>query len=431
MIATATPLTDRPTLLLSRERTWQRYLEVRGLTEALCQPLAVEDYVIQTMPDVSPPKWHLAHTSWFFENFLLLPYLPGYRAFHPQFGYLFNSYYETVGSFHPRPQRGLLSRPTVDEVRAYRNHVNRYMGELFAKLDVDQWPTLAPLIELGLHHEQQHQELLLTDIKHIFAMNPLRPAYHPLIAAKENSSIPLQWFDYNGGIRQVGHGSDEFSFDNEMPRHRVYLENYRLASRLVTNGEYLEFIEAGGYNKADYWLSDGWHAVQTYDWQGPLYWERQNGRWSLMTLSGMRELDEAEPVCHISYYEADAYARWAGKRLPTEAEWENSAAEMPVQGNLLESDMLHPAAISDNADLPAQLFGDVWEWTQSPYTAYPGYRPSADSLGEYNGKFMCNQMVLRGGSCITSKSHLRASYRNFFPPGARWQFSGLRLADSA
>jgi ergothioneine biosynthesis protein EgtB len=429
--ATATTSANRISPLPAKQRAWNRYLQVRGLSEALCQPLVVEDYVIQTMPDVSPPKWHLAHTSWFFENFLLIPCFPAYQVFHPGFGYLFNSYYETVGSFHPRKHRGLLSRPTVDEVYRYRTHVDRFMGELVTSSDTDQWRALAPLIELGLHHEQQHQELLLTDIKHIFAMNPLRPAYRAAIAASESLSVPLEWFDYSGGIRQIGHGSDEFAFDNEMPRHRVYLENYRLASRPITNGEYLEFINAGGYGKAECWLSDGWHAVQTHHWQAPLYWECHEGYWSLMTLSGMRELVESEPVCHVSYYEADAYARWAGKRLPTEAEWENAAAEIAIQGNLLESGNLHPAALSAQTSSPAQMFGDVWEWTQSPYTAYPGYKPSADSLGEYNGKFMCNQMVLRGGSCVTSASHMRASYRNFFPPGARWQFSGLRLAEDA
>ncbi len=429
--ATATPLSSLTPPCLRREHVWNRYLEVRGLTESLCQPLAIEDYVIQTMPDVSPPKWHLAHTSWFFENFMLVPHLPAYQPFHPEFGYLFNSYYETVGSFRPREHRGLLSRPTVEEVYDYRSHVNRCMGEWVASVDAGQWHVIARLITLGLHHEQQHQELLLTDIKHIFAMNPLRPAYRSADVANAEPIVPLQWLDYHGGIRQIGHNSDEFAFDNELPRHRVYLENYRLAARLVTNGEYLEFIEAGGYGKAEYWLSDGWQAVQTQHWQAPLYWERHDGRWSLMTLSGMRELVTAEPVSHISYYEADAYARWAGKRLPTEAEWENAATQIPVAGNLLESGILHPTAITANACLPAQMFGDVWEWTQTPYTPYPGYQPGAGSLGEYNGKFMCNQMILRGGSCVTSASHLRTSYRNFFPPEARWQFSGLRLAEDA
>ncbi|MEO5702732.1 MAG: ergothioneine biosynthesis protein EgtB [Gammaproteobacteria bacterium] len=406
-----------------------RYLEVRGLTESLCRPLAIEDYVIQTMPDVSPPKWHLAHTSWFFENFLLIPFLSAYQPFHPEFGYLFNSYYETVGSFHPRKHRGLLSRPTVEQVYGYRSHVDRLMGELIDSVDAEQWHVIAPLITLGLHHEQQHQELLLTDIKHIFATNPLHPAYRPSADVLIGDVAPLQWLDYHGGIRQIGHNSDEFAFDNEMPRHRIYLENYRLATRLVTNGEYLEFIEAGGYGKAQYWLSDGWRTVQTQHWQAPLYWELRAEGWSLMTLSGMCALVAAEPVSHISYYEADAYARWAGKRLPTEAEWEHAATQTPVAGNLLESGLLHPGVLTANTCLPAQMFGDVWEWTQSPYTPYPGYQPSANSLGEYNGKFMCNQMILRGGSCITSASHLRASYRNFFPPEARWQFSGLRLAE--
>ncbi|MEW6354651.1 MAG: ergothioneine biosynthesis protein EgtB [Pseudomonadota bacterium] len=413
-----------------REEALKRYLRVRALSEALCQPLADEDYLIQTMEVVSPPKWHLAHTSWFFENFLLVPFLPRYAVFHPQFGYLFNSYYETVGRFYPRRQRGLLSRPTVEEVYRYRGHVNRAISRLIATADAEAWRRIAPLLELGLHHEQQHQELILTDVKHIFAHNPLRPAYLSYSATVSGAAAPLHWLDYDGGIRQIGHGAAEFAFDNETPRHRVFLENYRLAARLVTNGEYLEFIEAGGYRRPEYWLSDGWCAVQAQQWSAPLYWERDDtGHWWLMSLSGMRELAESEPVCHVSFYEADAYARWAGKRLPTEAEWENAAAELPVQGNLLESGLLQPAPAHGGA--PAQLFGDVWEWTRSPYAPYPGYRPPVGALGEYNGKFMCNQMVLRGGSCVTSAAHLRVTYRNFFPPDARWQFSGLRLAEDA
>lgn len=428
--ASAISLLSRTSSFVSRELAGHRYLAVRNATELLCRPLAVEDYVIQTMPDVSPPKWHLAHSTWFFENFLLIPFYPDYKPFHTQFGYLFNSYYETVGSFHPRRHRGLLARPTVEEVYAYRAHVNRVIGQLIDSAAAEQWRTIAPLIELGLHHEQQHQELLLTDIKHIFAANPLRPVYQATESEVSGRAPPLQWLDYSGGIRQSGHHGDGFAFDNELPRHRVYLENYRLASRPVSNGEYLEFIEAGAYGKPEYWLSDGWLAMQEHAWQAPLYWECANGAWSLMTLSGMRRLVESEPVCHISYYEADAYARWAGRRLPTEAEWENAAAEIAITGNLRESGMLHPAVAPSNV-VPAQMFGDVWEWTRSPYTPYPGYRPSADSLGEYNGKFMCNQMVLRGGSCVTPADHMRASYRNFFPPDARWQFSGLRLADDS
>lgn len=412
----------------TRQTALYRYGRVRGLTESLCQPLAVEDYVVQTMADVSPPKWHLAHSSWFFENFLLVPHLRGYTPFHPAYGYLFNSYYETVGQFHPRPQRGLLSRPTVDEVYRYRHHVDQCMGELIEAADDTSWATLAGLLELGLHHEQQHQELLLTDIKHIFAFNPLRPAYHAPVVVESVQSGAAAWLTYTGGIRQIGHQGAGFSFDNETPRHRVFLEDYRLAARLVTNGEYLAFMEDGGYDQPRYWLSDGWHTVRTERWSAPLYWERNGSGWQQMTLAGMSEVVEAEPVCHISYYEADAYARWAGKRLPTEAEWENAAADVVLQGNFLDSGVLHPCP-APNGSQPAQLFGDVWEWTRSAYAPYPGYQPGAGSLGEYNGKFMCNQMVLRGGSCVSSRAHLRTSYRNFFPPDARWQFSGLRLAE--
>jgi ergothioneine biosynthesis protein EgtB len=417
---------------LDKATLQDRFRAVRGLTEALCQPLANDDYQIQSMPDVSPPKWHLAHTGWFFENFLLTRFLTHYPLFDPQFGYLFNSYYETVGSFHPRPQRGLLSRPTVTEVYCYRSHVDQHVYRLIESASDGEWKTISSLLELGLNHEQQHQELLLTDIKHNFACNPLRPAYQAAAPAGAiTAAPPLQWTDYAGGLCRIGHSGEEFAFDNERPRHRVYLENYRLASRPVTNGEYLEFIEAGGYQRPEYWLSDGWRMAQSYAWAAPYYWERDGGRWQVMTLSGMREMAEHEPVCHVSYYEADAYAHWAGKRLPTEAEWEHASARLSVEGNFLESGRLHPASVATDTQLPAQMYGDVWEWTRSPYTAYPGYRPETGALGEYNGKFMCNQMVLRGGSCASSVAHLRATYRNFFPPEARWQFSGLRLAEDA
>ena len=417
---------------LDKATLQDRFRAVRELTEVLCQPLANDDYQIQSMPDVSPPKWHLAHTGWFFENFLLIRFLPHYPLFDLRFGYLFNSYYETVGSFHPRPQRGLLSRPTVTEVYRYRSHVDQHVYRLIESASDEEWKTISSLLELGLNHEQQHQELLLTDIKHNFACNPLRPAYQAAAPAGAiTAAPPLQWRDYEGGLYRIGHSGEEFTFDNERPRHRVYLENYRLASRPVTNGEYLEFIEAGGYQRPEYWLSDGWRAVQSQAWAAPLYWERDEGRWQMMTLSGMRELAGHEPVCHVSYYEADAYARWAGRRLPTEAEWEHASARLSVEGNFLESGRLHPAIAATDTQLPAQMYGDVWEWTQSPYTAYPGYQPETGSLGEYNGKFMCNQMVLRGGSCVSSAAHLRETYRNFFPPEARWQFSGLRLAEDA
>ncbi len=401
-----------------------QYQQVRQVSEQICQPLAIEDYTIQSMPDVSPPKWHLAHTTWFFETFLLLPYLPGYIVFHPQFGYLFNSYYEAVGARHPRHQRGLLSRPTVAQVYDYRAHVDRAMIELLAILP--EQPQLADLIRLGLHHEQQHQELLLTDIKHILALNPLHPIYrNDLQPNLEPANSKFEWLEYPGGLYSIGHAGTEFAFDNESPRHQVYLQDYKLGNRLVTNSEYLEFIQAGGYQEAKYWLAEGWATVQAQQWQAPLYWELINQKWSVMTLGGLRGLDLQAPVCHVSFYEADAYATWKGQRLPTEAEWEIATVDLPLIGNFLDSDYLHPIPAEN---LHHQFFGDVWEWTQSAYLPYPGFQIADGAIGEYNGKFMCNQMVLRGGSCVTSIDHLRATYRNFFPPSTRWQFSGIRLA---
>jgi len=406
------------------------YRAIRRHSETLCAPLAVEDYVIQAMPDVSPPKWHLAHTTWFFETFLLIPYLKPYRLFHERYGYLFNSYYETVGSFFPRPQRGLLARPTVEEIYRYRAYVDEAMAELLTAPPPSDKDEIASRLLLGLNHEQQHQELLLTDIKYNFAVNPLRPVYRHANHPKAPAASALGWLDYGGGLREIGHAGSGFAYDNETPRHKVYLRDYRLASRLVTNGEYLEFVEAGGYRRAELWLSDGWAAIRQRGWQAPLYWENIEGEWWLMTLSGMRPLDENEPVCHVSFYEADAYARFRGKRLPTEAEWECAASRCTIRGHFRESGRYHPAATSETegGDI-AQIFGDVWEWTRSPYAPYPGFKPLAGSIGEYNGKFMCNQMVLRGGSCATPESHIRTTYRNFFYPPDRWQFTGIRLAE--
>jgi ergothioneine biosynthesis protein EgtB len=414
-----------PTALAQTEQSLsQDYLQVRHLSQHICHPLAIEDYVIQSMPDVSPPKWHLAHTTWFFETFLLLPHLPNYSVFHPQFGYLFNSYYETVGDRHPRPQRGLLSRPTVAKIYDYRAYVDEAMQTLLSQ---PQSPELTELVCLGLHHEQQHQELLLTDIKHILALNPLRPAYRTDLPLAKSAVPPKErWLDYPGGVYAIGHEAEGFAFDNETPRHSVYVQDYWLAARLVTNGEYLEFVEAGGYEQPEHWLSEGWATVQRDGWRAPLYWEKRESDWWVMTLGGMRLVNLDEPVCHVSYYEADAFARWAGKRLPTEAEWE-VAAQVLLQGNFLDRGYLHPIPALDSTR-PDQLFGDVWEWTQSAYLPYPGFQTAAGAVGEYNGKFMCNQMVLRGGSCVTSYSHMRSTYRNFFPPASRWQFSGIRLA---
>ncbi|MBW4468297.1 MAG: ergothioneine biosynthesis protein EgtB [Pegethrix bostrychoides GSE-TBD4-15B] len=403
----------------------ERYLQVRQLSDWITQPLATEDYVIQTMPDVSPPKWHLAHSTWFFETFLLVPHLPAYEVFHPQFGYLFNSYYETVGARHPRAHRGWLSRPTVETVFQYRAYVDAAMQRLLEQLPT---PDLAVLLTLGLHHEQQHQELLLTDIKHILALNPLRPAYREQLLPAPSIAPREQWLDYAGGLYQIGAQGDQgFAFDNELPRHPVYLQDYYLANRLVTNGEYLEFMQAGGYSQAEHWLAEGWTVVQAQQWQAPLYWEQMDGDWWEMTLTGLRPLNLEAPVCHVSFYEANAYARWRGKRLPTEAEWEVAAASIAIQGNFLAQGYLHPVPALGRSR-PDQLYGDLWEWTESAYSPYPGFQIAAGAVGEYNGKFMCNQMVLRGGSCVTPPHHVRPSYRNFFPAATRWQFSGIRLA---
>jgi ergothioneine biosynthesis protein EgtB len=410
-----------------------RYAAVRGFTERLCEPLVVEDFVVQSMPDVSPTKWHLAHTSWFFETFVLKPHHPGYRELDPAYAFLFNSYYTQVGPRHCRPQRGYLSRPTVEQVFRYRRHVDEAMQGMLSGAAPAAMDLAGPLIEVGLNHEQQHQELMLTDLKHVFSVNPLRPAYHE--RSRPDDAAPagaLEWIPFSGGLHEIGHPGEAFAFDNETPRHRVYLEPFALASRLVTNAEYLAFVEDGGYTRPELWLSMGWDEAQGNGWSEPFYWEASEDGWSTFTLEGLRPLDPAEPVTHLTYFEADAFARWAGERLPTEAEWEVAAATVPVRGNLAESGRFHPApAPRTEGGTLEQMYGDVWEWTQSPYSPYPGYRPAAGALGEYNGKFMCNQFVLRGGSCATPETHIRPTYRNFFPPDAAWQFSGLRLARDA
>jgi ergothioneine biosynthesis protein EgtB len=408
-----------------REALAGRYRAVRGTTEELCRPLATEDYVVQSMPDASPARWHLAHTTWFFETFVLAAARPGYRPFHPAYSYLFNSYYNAVGDRWQRAARGALSRPTVAEVYAYRRAVDGRVLDLLDELDEGALRSLSAVLVLGLHHEQQHQELLLTDIKHAFATNPLKPAYHDRTSKRGTdcqSVLPRSdpW-QHPGGLCEIGQAGDGFAYDNETPRHRVLLRPFRLASRLVTCGEYQAFIDAGGYRRPDCWLSDGWDVVQQLGWEAPLYWEKRGGRWWHYTLAGMQPVSEDEPVLHVSYYEADAYARWADARLPTEAEWEAAASQQQVEGSFLDTGHLHPAGGTG-------LFGEAWQWTASAYLGYPGYRPAAGALGEYNGKFMCNQFVLRGGSCLTPRSHFRVSYRNFFPPETRWQFSGIRLA---
>jgi ergothioneine biosynthesis protein EgtB len=409
----------------------ERYQAVRAFTEELTQGLAAEDMVVQSMPDVSPTKWHLAHTSWFFERFVLMEHLSGYTPLNGTYLYLFNSYYQQAGERHCRDQRGYISRPTVAEVMGYRRHVDDAMLKLLEQADEDKLGAVRSLITLGTHHEQQHQELMLTDIKHVFSVNPLRPVYRAS-SAHDGAAPPrpLEWVSFAGGVREIGYDGSDFAFDNESPRHREYLEPFELADRLVTNGEYLEFMEDGGYRRPELWLSLGWAAVQEKQWSEPFYWERRDGAWVLFTLGGTRAVNPDEPVCHLTFFEADAFARWAGARLPTEAEWEVAAESLPIAGNFVETSTFHPSVAPSTSGL-RQMYGDVWQWTASPYVAYPGFRPAPGAVGEYNGKFMCNQLVLRGASCATSSTHARPTYRNFFPPDAAWQFTGVRLARDA
>ena len=409
----------------------ERYRAVRRQTEALCAPLETEDYVVSTMTDVSPTKWHLAHTSWFFETFVLAPFDERYVSPNPKYSFLFNSYYVQAGERHCRAKRGIVTRPTVREVFAYRAHVDEAMGRLLERIAGDAAHPAAAIIELGVHHEQQHQELLLTDIKHVFWMNPTRPAYREPASAGPDAA-PLSWHHVAPGLYRIGHDPDAtpgFAFDNESPAHRVFVDGCDLATRLVTNGEYLEFIADGGYRRPELWLSNGWATVGERRWTAPLYWERAGDEWMEFTLSGNQPLRASDPVCHVSYFEADAFARWAKCRLSTEAEWEVAAATTDIDGAFVEAERFHPAPAGDESDgALTQLYGDVWQWTQSPYVAYPGYAPSAGAIGEYNGKWMCDQWVLRGASCATPRSHARRTYRNFFPSDARWQFTGIRLA---
>jgi ergothioneine biosynthesis protein EgtB len=423
--------TSSPASALNRaEQLLEQYRRVRQFSEELCQTLEAEDYVIQTMPEMSPTKWHLAHTTWFFETFVAKPHLPGCRPMHPQYAFLFNSYYHAAGKMHARLQRGLLSRPTVKETYAYRHYMDETMQRWLESADELTLERIGPLLVLGLNHEQQHQELMLTDIKHVFWMNPLRPAFRPERPMLKAADGVPGWRQYDAGLYSVGHEGPGFCFDNEGPRHNVFLNTFALADRLVTNQEFLEFMQAGGYQRPEFWLSLGWTAVCERGWNAPFYWEQRDGAWWMMTLSGMRPVRPFEPVCHVSYFEADAYARWAGARLPTESEWEVAGAAAAVEGQFAEGGRLHPgpSAVPASSAGLRQLFGEVWQWTQSAYAAYPGYRAAAGALGEYNGKFMCNQYVLRGASCATPKSHARLTYRNFFPPDARWQFMGVRLA---
>ena len=427
--STKSDTTDSISEKTLKEKLFKNYKQVRAFSEKLCEPLETEDYVIQTMPDVSPTKWHLAHTSWFFEAFILNKATESYKSINPLYAYLFNSYYIQMGERWYRPNRGILSRPTVKEIFEYRKHVDNHMLHLIENCNEKTFAEFAPVIEIGLNHEQQHQELLLTDIKHVLSHNPLRPVYSH--KTKENNSLiqKTNWIEFEGGISEIGYTGNSFAYDNETPKHKEFLNPFKIANRLVTNEEYIEFIEDGGYEDAIHWLSDGWATVEQEKWKTPLYWEKKDGKWWNFTLNGFGEVRFDDPVCHVSLYEADAFASWKDARLPTEAEWEVAAADLPYLGNFVESENFHPVSLKNgNEEELNQMYGDVWEWTRSAYSPYPGYKPLPGALGEYNGKFMSSQMVLRGGSCATSQTHIRKTYRNFFPPHSRWQFMGIRLA---
>jgi len=426
---------------IEREETLRRYEKVRDTTEWICEPLEVEDCVVQTGVECSPVKWQLGHVTWFFETFVLDQFAANPHEFNAKYGYLFNSYYNSIGDRTPRDLRGLMSRPTLADVWNYRRHVDTGIEKFILNSSEDVFQKALPIVILGLNHEQQHQELMITDVKTVLAMNPLRPVYR----AREitpSKIPPLNWISFDGGLIEVGitlrpfqggrRGVVDFAFDNEGPRHRQYIEKFQLADRLITNGEYKNFITDGGYENPSLWLSDGWAKCREENWKAPKYWEELDGKWWAMTLQGFRPIEDTEPVTHISHYEADAFATWSGARLPTEFEWEFAAKDIPITGNFLDSGNFHPATLVPSVPLvlekPAQMFGDTWQWTRSAYLPYPGYKAAEGALGEYNGKFMSNQMVLRGGSCATPQDHTRSTYRNFFPPDARWQFSGIRLA---
>lgn len=407
------------------------YRFVRKASAQIAEPLSAEDCAAQSMNEASPIKWHLAHTTWFFETFILNDFAVGYRSFCPEFRYLFNSYYNGVGAQHKRARRGLITRPDLETVFAYREHVDEAIESLLSASACE--PEVLRLIELGLHHEQQHQELMFTDVKHLFSNNPLHPAYNSRWPLTEVHPAPMSWIRHEGGLVEIGAHGGEFTFDNELPRHPVYLQPFELADRLVTNEEYIQFIEDGGYRRPELWLSDGWEKSCSSGWQAPEYWRRDDNTWRCFTLHGECAIDPFAPVCHVSYFEADAFARWSGARLPDEKEWEFAASGAPISGNFMETGVYHPLALRQSAPdgILSQLFGDVWEWTMSPYAPYPGYSPPAGAIGEYNAKFMNGQYVLRGGSCVSPEKHIRSSYRNFFPPSARWQFAGIRLARDA
>ena len=411
-----------------------RFHEVRNFSAKLAENLAPEDCVVQSIPDVSPTKWHLAHTTWFFETFILKKWKTAYRDAVPEYAYLFNSYYNAAGTMHRRDLRGLISRPTVEETKKYRASVNADIDDLVSNADEKLFREIEPLLTLGIHHEQQHQELLITDIKHVFAQNPLYPVFRGRDAAPRRpdgaARRPYQFVEFDETTIEIGHDGNGFCYYNELPRHRALVLPFALANRLVTNAEYLEFMRDKGYSRSEFWLSLGWMTVNEQSWRAPFYWIERDGEWWNFTLSGLHKVDPNEPITHLSYFEADAFANWAGARLPTEFEWECAAAKIDIDGNFVESERFHPAPLNESPrdGQLAQMWGDVWEWTRSSYSPYPGYRAEPGALGEYNGKFMCNQYVLRGGSCATSRTHIRKSYRNFFQPEKRWQFMGVRLA---
>lgn len=412
----------------TKDELIEKFNRIRTFTEEITDPLEIEDYVIQVAENASPAKWHLAHTTWFFETFLLEKELEDYDPIHPQYSYLFNSYYLQTGVPHCRARRGNISRPTVKQVFEYRESINEHVINLIENATDEQYEEWGPIIEIGIHHEQQHQELLMTDLKYMFSQNPLNIAYKKVDRLKVKSVSELSWSSFKEGVYEVGHKDNDFGYDNEFPRHKTYIHDFELANRLVTNAEFIEFIESGAYGEPKWWLDEGFSTVRDDGWKAPLHWKKKDGEWWQFTLSGMEKVDPNEPVTHMSYYEADAFARWKGYRLPTEEEWEVAAESLKIEGNFADAGHLQPIALQNAKEGLQQMFGEVWQWTQSAYSPYPGYEPLPGALGEYNGKFMCNQYVLRGGSCATSKSHFRKTYRNFFHANERWQFTGIRLA---